>query len=86
MGGEPGDLVAEALGGDDGHFFQDLLVGVEIQSHLRVVAFDHLPRRLLHRLRTDATHGCRGDSEEQEEFLAARVCGGRGEVETGEGV
>ena len=44
MGRESGDLVAEALGGDDGDFFQDLLVGVEVQGHARVVSLDNLAR------------------------------------------
>lgn len=43
MGGESSDLVAEALGGDDGNLLKDLLVGVEIEGHLGVVAFYHLP-------------------------------------------
>ncbi|KAF3795158.1 DNA-directed RNA polymerase V subunit 1 [Nymphaea thermarum] len=42
--GEAGDLVAEALRGDDGHFLQDLLVGVEVECHSQIVPLDHLPR------------------------------------------
>lgn len=56
VGGEPGYLVAEPLGGDDGDLLQDLLVGVEVEGHPRVVPLDHLPGRLLHRLRAHATH------------------------------
>lgn len=56
MGGESGDLVAEALRRDDGDLLQDLLVGVEIQSHLRVVALDDLPGRLFDGFCADATH------------------------------
>lgn len=56
VGGEAGDLVAEALRGDDGHLFQDLLVRVEVERHARVVPLDHQPRRFLHRLRANATH------------------------------
>lgn len=61
MGGEPGDLVAEALRRDDGDLFQNFLVGVKIESHLPVVILDHLPRRFLHCLSADASHlsvGC----------------------------
>ena len=42
VGREPGDLVAEALGGNDGHLLQELLVGVEIHGHARVVSLDDL--------------------------------------------
>ncbi|KAE8695126.1 hypothetical protein F3Y22_tig00110733pilonHSYRG00068 [Hibiscus syriacus] len=48
MGGEPGDLIAEPLGWDDGNFFDDLLVGVEIECHARVVPLNHLMGRFLH--------------------------------------
>lgn len=43
MSGESGDLVAEALRRNDSDLFEDLLVRVEIQRHLRVVTLDHLP-------------------------------------------
>lgn len=58
VGGEAGDLVAEPLGGDDSNFFEDLLVRMEVECHARVVALNHLSRRFLHGLRTDASHGC----------------------------
>ena len=47
------DLVAEALGGNDGDFLSDLLVSLEIQGHSRVVPLDHHTRRLLHCLCPD---------------------------------
>jgi hypothetical protein len=57
MGGEPGDLVPKPLRGDDGDLLEDLLIGVEVEGHARVVALDHLARGFLHGLRADATHG-----------------------------
>jgi len=36
MRGEPGDFVAETLGGDDGDFIAYFFVGVEIESKTRV--------------------------------------------------
>ncbi|KAK3404464.1 hypothetical protein EUGRSUZ_K00772 [Eucalyptus grandis] len=57
VGGEPGDLVPEPLGGDDGDFLQDLLVRVEVQGHAGVVPLDHLAGGLLHGLGADAAHG-----------------------------
>nr|GMD86761.1 hypothetical protein EUGRSUZ_K00772 [Ipomoea batatas] len=65
MGGEAGDLVAQALGGDDGNLFQDLLVGVEVEGHARVVALDDLAGGFLHCLRAYATHGCFSGGEEE---------------------
>lgn len=44
MGGESSDLVAETLRRDDGDFFEDLLVGVEVECHARVVLLDDLAR------------------------------------------
>lgn len=58
MGGETGDLIAEPLGGNDGHLHQELLVSVKVQGHARVVPLYHLPRRLLHSLCADTAHGC----------------------------
>ena len=57
MGGKAGDLVAETLGRDDSHFFDDLLVGVEIKRHARVVPLDHMARGFLYRLGADSAHG-----------------------------
>jgi hypothetical protein len=48
---EPRNLVAQPLRRDDGHLLRNLLVGLEVQSHARVVPLDHHPRRLLHGLR-----------------------------------
>merc|ERR1712112_95381 len=56
MGGESGDLVPETLAGDDGDFLGNAFVGVEIRAQLGVIFLDDHPRRLLHRLRTNATH------------------------------
>jgi hypothetical protein len=56
VGAEAGHLVAEALRRQDRHLLQHLLVRVEVQGHPRVVLLDHLPRRLLHRLRAHAPH------------------------------
>ncbi len=56
MGNESGDLVPQWLGGDEGHFFDDALVRVEVQRQLGVVLFDDDPGGLLHGLGTDATH------------------------------
>lgn len=61
MSRESGDLVAEALGGDYSNLFENLLVGVEIQRHLRVVTLDNLPGGFLHGLCADTAHlvgGC----------------------------
>ncbi|GER41862.1 iron-sulfur cluster-binding protein [Striga asiatica] len=56
VGRETGDLVAEALRGDDGDLLEDLLVGVEIKGHLRVVPLDDQAGGLLHGLSADAAH------------------------------
>lgn len=69
MRGEEGrlrtDLVAQALGGNDGDFIADALVGLEVEGELGVVALDDDLGRLLDRLRPDATHvgsgGCVGE-------------------------
>ena len=53
---ESGDLVPEALAGDDGDFLGDALVGVEIGSQLRVIFLDDDASGLLHRFSTNATH------------------------------
>jgi len=53
VGHEPGDLVPHLLGGDDGHLASHALVGVEVQSQLRVVLLDDDTRGLLYGLSTD---------------------------------
>ena len=40
MGGESGNLVTHALGGGDGDFIDDTLVGVEVESKTGVVLLD----------------------------------------------
>ena len=40
VGGVAGDLVAQALRGDDGDFITDPLVGLEVESELGVVSLD----------------------------------------------
>lgn len=77
MGREPGNLVAEPLGGDDGHLLQDLLVDVEVQGHARVVSLNHLARGFLHSLCTDAAHGAGFSLCE----CVCFVCGGFGRRE-----
>jgi len=44
--GETGDLVAKALGGDDGDILGDALVGVEVERQARVVLLDDDAGRL----------------------------------------
>ena len=56
MGGKSSDLVAETLRRDDGDFFEDLLVRVEVECHARVILLDDLARRFLHGLGTDTPH------------------------------
>ena len=50
------NLVAERLGGDECHFLDDPLVGVEVEGQLGVVLLDDDPSSLLHGLRSDAAH------------------------------
>jgi len=52
------DLVAETLGGDDGDFIADTLVGLKVEGELWVVAFDDNFGRLLDGLRN---HTCQCD-------------------------
>ncbi|XP_068319168.1 uncharacterized protein [Pyrus communis] len=56
VGGELGDLVVEAFGGDDGNFLEDFLVSVEVQGHARVVALDQLGGGFLHCFWLDMTY------------------------------
>jgi len=51
----PGNLVAQGLGGDDGHLLADALVGVEVQRQASVVLLDDDLSGLLHRLGSYAT-------------------------------
>ena len=51
-------LVAERLGGDDGDLLNDPLVGVEVESQLRVVLLDDDTSSLLHGLGSDTAHLC----------------------------
>jgi hypothetical protein len=44
--GEPGDLVAKTLGGDDGDILRDALVGGEVERQARVVLLDDDARGL----------------------------------------
>lgn len=50
------DLVAQALGGDDGDLIADSLVGLEVESELGVVSLNDDLGGLLNCLRTNATH------------------------------
>lgn len=50
------DLVAKTLGGDDGDLIADALVGLEVESQLGVVALDDDLSGPLDGLGTDATH------------------------------
>ena len=56
VGGESGDLVAEALRGDDGDLLKDFLVSMKIEGHSRIVPLDHLARGLLHRFCPHSSH------------------------------
>jgi len=51
----PGNLVAQTLGGDDGDFVANPLVGVEIQRQFGVVFFNDDARRLFDGFRTNTT-------------------------------
>merc|ERR550539_2001758 len=65
---EPGNLVAERLGGNEGNLLNDPLVGVEIEGKLGVVLLDDDPGSLLDGFGSDATHdgerifSCRSES------------------------
>jgi len=54
---EAGNLVAQALGRDDGNLVADLLVDVEVKGQTRVVLLDDDARSALDGLGTDAAHG-----------------------------
>jgi len=56
ISGEACDLIPESFRGDDRHFFQKLLVRVEVQRHPRIVTLDHLSWRFLHRLCSHTAH------------------------------
>lgn len=49
-------LVAKTLGGNDGDLIADALVGLEVESELRVVTLNDDLGRLLDSLGTNATH------------------------------
>ena len=49
-------LVAQTLGGNDGDLIADALVGLEVESETRVVALNDDLGRLLDSLSPDATH------------------------------
>ena len=55
VGGETGNLVTEALGGDDGNLGGDLLVGLEVQGETGVVLLDEDLGGSLDSLGTNAT-------------------------------
>jgi len=56
VGCEAGDLVAKALGGNDGNFIANTLVGLEVERELWVVPLNDDLGGLLDSLRSDATH------------------------------
>lgn len=58
VGGVAGNLVAEALGGNDGDLIANTLVGLEVEGELGVVPLNDDLGGLLHRLGTNATHDC----------------------------
>jgi hypothetical protein len=62
MGCEAGDLVAEALGGDDGDFIDDALVCVEVEGETGIVFFDEYSGRPFRCFCADTTlcNGCEG--------------------------
>jgi hypothetical protein len=55
VGSETGNLVTQALGGDDGDFGGETLVGLEIKGETGVILFDEDTRSLLDSLSTNAT-------------------------------
>ena len=55
MGGETGNLVAEALAAADGHIGEEALVGLEVESEARVILLNEEARSLLDGLGTNAT-------------------------------
>jgi len=56
VSGVTGDLVAQALGGNDGDLIANALVGLEVQSELGVVALNDDLRRSLDSLGADSSH------------------------------
>jgi len=52
VGGVTGNLVAEALGGDDSDLIENTLVGLEVKTQAGVVLLNGLARRALDDLRT----------------------------------
>lgn len=56
MSGVSGNLVSEPLGGNDGDFITDPLVGLEVQRQLGVVTLNDDLGGLLDGLSSDATH------------------------------
>lgn len=56
MRGVTGNLVAEALGGNDGNFIADALVGLEVEGQAGVVTLNDDLGGLLDGLGADATH------------------------------
>lgn len=55
MGGEPGDLVSESLGGNVGHILEDLLVDVEVEGQIEVVFLDQLSGGSFYGLGSDSS-------------------------------
>jgi hypothetical protein len=56
VGGVAGNLVAQALGGNDSDLITDTLVGLEIERKPWVISLDHNLGGLLDGLGTNATH------------------------------
>merc|ERR1711881_334705 len=56
VGGEPSNLVAKLLGGDECDFIADALVGVEVERQALVVTLDDLLRGSLHSLVSNTAH------------------------------
>jgi len=56
VGGVAGNLVAQALGGDDSDLITDTLVGLEVERKPWVISLDHNLGGLLDGLGTNATH------------------------------
>jgi len=60
--GEPGDLVAEPLGGDDSYFLGNLLVGLKVEGESGVVLLHQDARCSLHGFSPDTTLTSLSDS------------------------
>ncbi|MFS8012259.1 hypothetical protein Hanom_Chr14g01318731 [Helianthus anomalus] len=56
MSGEAGNLVSKTFRWNDSHFFQNLLVGMEVESHFPVVPLDHYSRGFLNGFGSYTTH------------------------------